>query len=1507
MFLPRFSLPRNVRSEIHFLGLVLAITTFWSVPVVAQPGVPNLVAAYNFNQGSGTTLSDVSGNNLNGTLSGPTWTTEGRFGGALTFDGVNDWVTVPDNNALDLTTGMTLEAWVYPTAAGSAPFWRNVMIKERSGGESYNLYAADGANVPVAYVVRAAQTNTPLDAKGTTGLPLNTWSHLAVTYDGANLRLYVNGTQVGTRAVSGALVTTTGPLRIGGNSIWGEYFQGRIDEIRIYNRALTVAELQTDMLTPVATPGPDTTPPILSNGSPSGTLPANTTQVTLSLTTNEAATCRYDTTAGLPYESMAFPFTTTGTTSHSTLFTGLTNGSSYFINVRCQDAAGNSNPAELVIFFSVATPPADTTPPVLANGAPTGVLPFGTTQTTLAVTTNEAATCRYSSTPNVPFASMTTTFATTGGTSHSSPVSGLTNGSSYTYYLRCADAAGNATVADFPVSFSVASSAADTTPPTVSITSPAAGATVAGIVTVTAVASDNVGVAGVQFLLDGANLGSEDTTAPYSVSWNTTTLGSGSHILTARARDTSGNTAVSAQVGVAVANNPVPPNFQDEVFIGAGLTFPTAFEFLPDGRMLITEFTGRIVVVQPGATTIDPTPVLQLTNFFHEDVTIGGERGLVNVVADPNFASNGYIYIFYTAASPQRDRVSRFTMVGNTASLASELVVWQGAANSTSSDHHGGGLAFGPDGKLYIGTGDNGDPPTSQPLTSDHGKILRVNPDGTVPTDNPFYDGNGPNIDAIWARGLRNPYRFSFDSATSRLYIGDVGFNSIEEINRGVAGANYGWPTCEGSCSTAGMTNPIFQYPHNGRDSAVTGGFVYRGTQFPPEYRGAYFYGDFAQNWIRYLTLNEAGAVTGGGNFLPADGSTDGPYDPVMLKMGPDGSLYYVDFGWGWQSTANPASIRRIKYNAGDQPPVARASATPQAGPAPLTVSFSSGGSIDPDGLPLTYSWTFGDGGVSTLANPQHTYVAPGTYNVQLTVSDGNLSATSDPITIVVGNPPTPMITTPIDGRAFRANDVISFAGSAIDEEDGTLPASALSWTVLFHHDSHVHPAVGPLNGTASGSFAIPSTGHDFIGNTSYEIILTATDSHGLQSSTSVYVYPEKALLTFITNPPGLQITIDGINRTTPYSHDGLVGFQYAIGAPSQTLNGVVYNFDEWSDGGAATHTLTVPEGGATLAATYVGTADGVVPTVSITSPVGGSTVSGSTVITATAADNVGVTGVQFLLDGSPLGPEDTVAPFSIGWNTTTTTNGTHQLSAQARDAAGNLGVAVPINVVVSNGSLGLVAAYSFDEGSGTTVSNAASSNHTGTISGASWNTSGRFGGSLTFDGINDWVTVPDANPLDLTTGMTIEAWINPTAAGSGAAWRNVLIKERPNGEAYNLYAGDDANLPVAYVVRSAATNQPLGARGTSSVPLNSWTHLAATHDGSNLRLFVNGTQVATQAVSGALVVSTGALRIGGNSIWGEFFQGRIDEVRIYNRALTADQIRADMVTPIATSAAPAP
>ena len=192
--------------------------------------------------------------------------------------------------------------------------------------------------------------------------------------------------------------------------------------------------------------------------------------------------------------------------------------------------------------------------------------------------------------------------------------------------------------------------------------------------------------------------------------------------------------------------------------------------------------------------------------------------------------------------------------------------------------------------------------------------------------------------------------------------------------------------------------------------------------------------------------------------------------------------------------------------------------------------------------------------------------------------------------TIAVGNPPQSTITSPTNGLIFRAGDVISFSGTASDPEDGPLPATAYSWTILFHHDSHVHPTLGPVSGLTAGTFTIPSTGHDFSGTTNYEIILTVTDSSGLQSTSSVFVYPHKVDLTFMTNPAGLTINIDGISITPPYVKDTLTGFQHTIDAPNQTQGAVNYGFVSWSDGGAQTHSIIAGEVAANYTATYQST-----------------------------------------------------------------------------------------------------------------------------------------------------------------------------------------------------------------------------------------------------------------------------------------------------------------------------
>jgi glucose/arabinose dehydrogenase/chitodextrinase len=863
--------------------------------------------------------------------------------------------------------------------------------------------------------------------------------------------------------------------------------------------------------------------------------------------------------------------TPTGTSYNDT---GLTANTTYDYIVSANDAAGNDSPKTDVVSAKTL---ADTTAPNVSLTAPAnGATVSGTVNVTATASDNVGVV-------GVQFlldGNNLGTEDTTAPYSVSWNTSTATNGA-HVLTARARDAAGNSTTS---AARNVTVAAPDAVPPTVAITSPTNNAQVVDIVNVTADASDNVGVAGVQFLVDGVNSGVEDTTAPYVLAWDSRGVANGAHNLTARARDAAGNSTLSNAVTVNVANT---NQFQNEV-LATGFQLPTSIKFLPDGRMLLVELAGRILVLPPPYTQANSTPFLQLTNVG----SAGVQQGVYDIALDPNFTSNHYYYIFYTLGSPNRDRLSRFTAnSANTGTVAgSELVLYQDPQDA-NAEHHGGAIVYGNDGKLYFTTGEHFQASDAQSLNNPRGKIHRINSDGTIPTDNPFYDGSGPHVDSIWAYGLRNPYRASYDAPTGRLLVGDVGGNdystAVEEVDLGAAGANYGWPNCESNCS-APYTNGIYSYAHNGRDASITGGFVYRGSQFPSSYQGSYFFADYTQNWIRRLTFDTNGNVTGVQNFEPPDGSVDGPYgDIVYLTEGPDGAIYYLDLGYSDISgTFGVSKLRRIRYVQGNQSPVAAASANPTSGPAPLTVTFSSAGSLDPEGQPLTYAWTFGDGDTSTAANPTHTYNRAGLYSARLTVSDGVNNTASTPVTISVGNKPTAAITSPQDGVFFKAGDVISFAGTGADTEDGSLPASAFTWNIDFLHEGHVHPGT-PVTGVKSGTFTIPTSGHDFSGNTRYRITLTVTDSDGLTDTSTVTIWPTKVNLTFDTAPTGLTLYLDGIAKTTPFVYDTLVGFHHDIEARNQSVGSNNYVFTSWSDNGAQQHTLVVPSSAQTYVATY--------------------------------------------------------------------------------------------------------------------------------------------------------------------------------------------------------------------------------------------------------------------------------------------------------------------------------
>ncbi|MFZ2522191.1 MAG: PQQ-dependent sugar dehydrogenase [Minisyncoccia bacterium] len=604
--------------------------------------------------------------------------------------------------------------------------------------------------------------------------------------------------------------------------------------------------------------------------------------------------------------------------------------------------------------------------------------------------------------------------------------------------------------------------------------------------------------------------------------------------------------------------------FQESTVV-TGLNTPTAMEFAPDGRLFVTEKSGSVRV-------IDNDQLLSIP-FFSVSVDDSGERGLLGIAFDPDFSNNHYVYIYYTAPSPIHNRVSRITANGNLAVPGSEVVLMDMPNNGNASNHQGGAIHFGNDGKLYVAVGDNQQQSNVQVLTSTFGKMLRINKDGTIPTDNPFYSQTTGINRAIYAIGLRNPYTFAVDPVTGRIFVNDVGENMWEEINQLSAGANFGWPICEGPqntgvglCDDPSFTYPLHVYDHslNGQ-GAITGGAFYHGSQFPSEYVGDYFFSDYSQGWIRYL--ESTNQILGVNN--PSTSFWTGPF-PVDLKVSSDGSLYYLSIGLG--------EVRKIQYSSGNLSPTAIIIATPTDGVSPLLVNFDASNSTDLDGDLLTYSWDFGDGSpLGSGVAPSHTYVASGLYTSVLTVSDGQGGEGVDNQIINVGTPPQASIINPINNTFYNAGNIISYIGTATDTEDGTLPASSYSWTITFHHETHTHPFLGPINGVTSGSFQIPQVGEKSP-DVWYRITLTVTDSDGLEHTVFRDVFPNKVNITLSANYPGLTLTLDGQPSTTPITVQGVVGMSRSIGALSPQTKGLnQYYFTSWSDGGAQTHDITTP------------------------------------------------------------------------------------------------------------------------------------------------------------------------------------------------------------------------------------------------------------------------------------------------------------------------------------------
>ena len=430
--------------------------------------------------------------------------------------------------------------------------------------------------------------------------------------------------------------------------------------------------------------------------------------------------------------------------------------------------------------------------------------------------------------------------------------------------------------------------------PTATLTAPLNGALgITGELALSADASDNDRVQRVEFQIDGVGLG-EVETPPYQVKFDSAAFVAGQHIVRARARDEVRRHSPWSAATVQFAGpRSVPAGFdKDEAFV-TGLANATAFAQAADGRLFIAQQTGELRVVDAEGNLL-AAPFVQL------GVDANGERGLIGVALHPDFADNGFVYVHYTTPNGgAHNRISRFTANGNVALAGSEQVLVELPVLSSATNHNGGALHFGPDGKLYVGVGDNANGSNAKDLSSPLGKLLRFNDDGSLPDDNPFVGRQDGLAGAVWALGLRNPFSFAFDAEGTRMFINDVGENAWEEIDIGAAGANYGWPDSEGPVDAEGITAPHFVYAHTpsnppgtGRGgffvgTAIAGGAFYpaSGGNFPPEYARNYFFADFGARFIGRLDPANDDAAYAFASVVD---------QPVDLLVGIDGALYVL-------------------------------------------------------------------------------------------------------------------------------------------------------------------------------------------------------------------------------------------------------------------------------------------------------------------------------------------------------------------------------------------------------------------------------------------------------------------------------------------------------------------------------------------------------------------------------------------------------------------------------------
>ncbi|MFD2823131.1 PQQ-dependent sugar dehydrogenase [Lacinutrix iliipiscaria] len=593
----------------------------------------------------------------------------------------------------------------------------------------------------------------------------------------------------------------------------------------------------------------------------------------------------------------------------------------------------------------------------------------------------------------------------------------------------------------------------------------------------------------------------------------------------------------------------------------------SCFTFVDADNILIAKQSGEIYLLSNGVLSSEP--IVEIPTIV---TSVGGDKGLVGLKMDPDYPTSPYVYVTYTVESAVYNRISRFQFVDSDIELSSEEVLLD-LQPIPNRWHTGGSIVIDDEGHLFSSTGDNSSPGRAQLMNYTHGKIVRINKDGTIPIDNPFYVGDGNPEDIIWSMGLRNPYTMAIHKPTNTIFVNDVGQHLWEEVNdASIGGRNFGWPLEEGYNSEGSIYDPpSYAYGHTVDDSdrlgnAITGGDFYDpiDPKYPSEYVGKYFFLEYDKQWINYIdpVLDGHDHIHDLTNSRETLG-TEIPRGGIYLTTSPDGYLYYF--------SRIENTLYKIVYYDGDEPIILE-----HQEDTTTMIGERTRFEITAVGAPeLIYDW-YKDGSLINRPVNTNIYSFPdtqvtraGTYQVKVSNSFGEVWTNEWELTVIPFNEaPECTIVSPEPTLTYQAGDIISFEATASDTEQGVLPPENFEWYVNFHHDDHVHDGPPIAIDLSSGNFTIPDVGESS-SNVYYEFIVRVHDDIGQETESSVNIYPQISSVSFVTSPPDLEVTIDGPRYQTPLTEDFVEHLKLPIGAPPyQTLPGVgaIYRLSHWSE-----------------------------------------------------------------------------------------------------------------------------------------------------------------------------------------------------------------------------------------------------------------------------------------------------------------------------------------------------